>query len=133
MLAERGSMTFFYAAGLSSFLPTGLALYFLRPYGRFWALFSNLSLAVAATGPCFEILNSFEARLSLDHQPLWALVSFLGLVRVFGAPVLALGFFASSFITPGSNSRRKLLVWAGIETALCAYVVVLVVFWHRLF
>src|SRR5689334_3038774 len=50
MYAFGDSIVFVAVFGLLALVPTGGALYFLRPYRRFWVVLSLLCLAVAVTG-----------------------------------------------------------------------------------
>src|SRR5262245_66480261 len=44
------SLLFLGVFGLAAALPTGAALFFLRPYPRFWRVLSIAAMGVAATG-----------------------------------------------------------------------------------
>src|SRR6266480_5921488 len=50
MYAFGDSVVFVAVFGVLALVPTGGALYFLRPYRRFWMVLSTLCLAVAVTG-----------------------------------------------------------------------------------
>jgi hypothetical protein len=49
MYAFGDAMLFGSVFGLFALFPTGLALYFLRPFKRFWTVFSIASLTLAFT------------------------------------------------------------------------------------
>ncbi len=50
MYAAGDAMLFGAVFGIVALVPTGVALVFLRPYRRFWAVFSAVGLAVAVSG-----------------------------------------------------------------------------------
>jgi hypothetical protein len=97
--------------GFLSLVPTALALYFLRSWEKFWTVFSFACLAFAATGPVAAALI----------QRNWAIIGFLGLPRVLGAPLLCLAFLISAVIAPPRCSRWPLLAAAALEGAVGAY------------
>lgn len=132
MVAEGDSILFLAVFGFVSLFPTGLGLYFLRPYPRFWTIFSYVALVLAVTGPLAEAMNTSLRILQVFQSP-WDIASFFGLARVFGAPILAAGFFATAWIAPDWKSRWKFLAACGIEAALCFYVAFVFIFWKRLF
>ena len=115
--------------GFCALFPTGLALYFLRSSGKFWNLFSIFSLAVAATAPLAEALNTLIDKLQLYHQPLWVSVGFISMLRVGGSILLAFGFAGFSLFAPQPRARRLLLIAAGIEGAVFLYVVLHFLLW----
>jgi len=136
MVAEGDSILFFFLFGAAALVPTGLALYFTRSSLKFWSFLSIAAVAFALTGPLMEMANITMKALKLLELPMrmpWTLLSFLGLVRVFAAPLLAGAFFLSALIAPESSSRKKLLIAMGVETALCGFVFILYVFFQRLF
>jgi hypothetical protein len=98
-----------------SLIPTGLGLYFLRPFEKLWTAFSIASLMFAATGP-------FAAMTRWVHQSGWTTVELLGFPRIMAAPVLGLGLLICGVIAPTRRSRLALLAAAGIEIAVSAYV-----------
>ena len=56
MYAAGDALLFAAGFGVFALLPTGAALFFLRPYRRFWSVLSALGLAVAVTGVTAAIL-----------------------------------------------------------------------------
>ena len=50
MYAFGDAFLFVAVFGVAALVPTGAALFFLRPYRRFWIVLSALGLAVAVTG-----------------------------------------------------------------------------------
>jgi hypothetical protein len=50
MYAAGDALLFAAVFGVAALVPTGAALFFLRPYRRFWTVLSTFSLGVAVTG-----------------------------------------------------------------------------------
>jgi len=78
MYAFGDSVVFVAVFGVLALVPTGGALYFLRPYRRFWIVLSRLCLAVAVTGLTAAILFA-AGRHAAPPSPLatWAGLSVL--------------------------------------------------------
>ena len=109
-----------------SLVPTGLAFYFLRPFEKLWTAFAIGSLVFAATGP-------FAAMTRWLHQSGWAMVQFLGFIRLMAAPLIGLGLLVCAVIAPARRARKVLLAAAGIEITVSAYAFFcLLVFGHWL-
>ena len=117
MQAFGDSLLFIGVFCLLALIPTALALYFLRPFKKFWTVFSIASLALAATGPVFAVLMG---RLHQSHAAA-VVVGFFGLLKVLGSPLLSLGFVICAIIAPGGRSRWRLVGAAAIEFTVCAY------------
>jgi hypothetical protein len=103
--------------GILSLPPTALALYFLRPFAKFWTIFSIASLSLATLGVVSAAL------MGKQHLPPWSmlLVGFFGLVIVLGAPLLGISFLGFAWLAPKGSSRSRLIAAATIEFAVCAY------------
>ncbi|HEX7676728.1 MAG TPA: hypothetical protein VF713_01290, partial [Thermoanaerobaculia bacterium] len=132
MYAFGDSIVFVAVFGVLALLPTGAALYFLRPYRRFWMVLSRLCLAVAVTGLAAAILFAI-GRHAMSPSPLamWAALSML---RILVAPLLGLTFLVCALFTPHRSPRLAFLAATAIEAALtaCAGAVWFVVlFLHR--
>src|SRR5580765_6776521 len=56
MYAFGDALLFIGVFSVIALIPTGIALFFLRPYPRFWRIVSGLCLAVAATGVVAAVL-----------------------------------------------------------------------------
>lgn len=120
MYAFGDFLSFVATFGVVALVPTGLALYFLRPHAKFWTVLSIICLAIAATGPVAAIVVAAIPALQLQ-APVWQIAVALGFLRLAGAPLLAIGFFACAAFAPTRRSRRALLLAAGIECAVIAY------------
>jgi hypothetical protein len=113
--------------GVLALLPTGLALYFLRPFGKFWTMLSITSLAWAVTGLCAACMIALAS--TRPPQSLWRVVASFGVVRMLVAPPLATALALSTFIAPTRPLRWRLLGATVIEGAVGAYAFVLWFLW----
>jgi hypothetical protein len=103
-------------------VPTGLALFFLRPLGRLWAALSFVAVAIAVTGVAAMwicILGSRVANLAFP----WVGLEALAVLRMFAAPLLAASFAVAVFIAPNWTSRWALVAAAVMEGAVALYTV----------
>jgi len=106
-------------------VPTGLALYFLRPYRRFWMALSITALTIAFTVILAASVYAVERCLKLPFPPesLLGVGAALADLRMLAAPPLAAAFVLSGVIAPSRTSRWALLAAAGIEGAVAVYAV----------
>jgi hypothetical protein len=102
--------------GLFALAPTALALFFLRPFERFWSALSIASLTFAATGPIAAFIIP-----RLDESNWMLVVAAFAPLRVLGAPLLGLGFLIFAVIAPNRRSRWAMLAAAAIEAVAGAY------------
>lgn len=115
-----GDMLFFFGLyGLLALVPTAMALYFLRPFEKFWTVFSTASLALSATGLLAELM------MRRAQQFPWAMfvVGFFGLLKILGAPLFGMGFLICAALAPFRRPRRVLLAAAAVEFTVCAYAI----------
>jgi len=104
--------------GVVALVPTGAALFFLRPYRRFWSGLAALGLAVAVTGVTATILYSVGRHATASPLATWAALSVL---RILAAPLLALGFLACAIFSPHRSPRLALLAATVMEAAVSVY------------
>jgi hypothetical protein len=131
MFAFGDSVLFVAVFGVLALVPTGGALYFLRPYQRFWIVLSRLCLAVAVTGLTAVILFAAGRHATTSPLAMWAGLSML---RILVAPLLALAFLVCALLTPHRSPRLALLAATAMEAVVttCAGAVWFVqVFLHR--
>jgi hypothetical protein len=119
MLAFGDLLLFVFVFGAVALFLTGLALYFLRPLGKFWTVFSGGSLALAGTGLGAALVIA-QASTPPANSFGGALAG-IGVLRMLPAPLLAIGFALSTFIAPNRRSRRTSLAATLIEGAVGAY------------
>ena len=102
--------------GFLSIIPSGLALYYLRPFPKFWSVLGAVSVAFAITGPLAAVmLRRFDG-------PGWqGMVGFFSLMRMFGAPVLAAAFVVGAIIAPRWKVRWALLSSSAVECVVAGY------------
>jgi len=115
MAAFGDLMLFAGLLAILSLVPTALALIFLRPHAGFWRVLSVLCLLLAATGPLAAMM------MGRVLPAAWFWVELLSLLKVLGAPVLALGFLIFAAIAPSRRPRLILLLAAALEAATAAY------------
>ena len=118
MYAFGDAVVFIAVFGVLALVPTAAALYFLRPYRRFWMALSLLSLAVAVTGLTAAILFAVGRHVTPSPLATWADFSVL---RILIAPVLALVFLVCAFFTPHHSPRFAFLAATAMEAAVTAY------------
>lgn len=114
------SVLFVAAFGVPALVPTGAALFFLKPYARFWKVLSALGLALAATGVAAGILFAVGRHESGTRLAAWSEYSVL---RMLVSPLLALAFLVCAAFAPLRAPRLALLASAAMEVAVCACVV----------
>ena len=118
MYAFGDALIFVAVFGLSALVPTGAALFFLRPYRHFWTVLSALGLAVAVTGITAAILFAIGRHATLSPLATWAGLSVL---RIFVAPLLALTFLVCTILSPHRSPRVAFLAATMMEAAVSAY------------
>jgi len=131
MYAFGDTLLFAAVCGFIALFPTALALYFLRSFQTFWAIFSTACLALAVTGPIAAFVYMFASGRALP--PFWTLPVFFSILRVLGSPLFAAAFLMSAFLAPARRSRWLLLGAAAIECAVSAFVFVHFFAPYRLF
>jgi hypothetical protein len=119
MYAAGDAMLFIAIFGVTALVPTGAALFFLRPYRRFWAALSTLGLAVAITGVAAVVL--FAVGRHLEGPSALATLGGLSVLRILVAPLFGLGFLVCTFVAPHRSPRLALLVATAMEAAVTAY------------
>jgi hypothetical protein len=115
-----GDLALFVAVfGFLALVPTAAALYFLRPYRRFWVVLSTLALIGAFTGVAAVLLYAL-GRHAAEHSPL-ATWTALSVLRILLAPVLAPAFLVFALLSAHRSPRVALLGAAMLEVAVGAY------------
>jgi hypothetical protein len=100
-------------------IPTAFALYFLRPYGKFWIALSVVALAIAITGPIGALLSALIQPAPIQSR--WGLMGELGFLRAMGAPLLVMSFITFAAFAPSRRPRWAFLVATGLECVASAY------------
>jgi hypothetical protein len=114
MYAFGDALLFVAVFGGCALVPTGAALFFLRPYRHFWTVLSALGLAVAVTGVTAAILFAVGRRALPSSLATWADFSVL---RILVAPLLAFTFLcaqSSPHRSLGSRFSRQPR-WAAVS------------------
>jgi hypothetical protein len=121
MYAFGDALLFVAVFGVVALAPTSAALLFLRPYRRFWIVFSIVGLDVAITGLAAVVLFAV-GRHAAPPSPLatWA---GLAVLRILLAPLLALLALVCTILSPYGFPRLALLAVTVVEVAVSAYAV----------
>lgn len=118
MYAFGDALLFLAVFGVSALVPTGAALFFLRPYRRFWTALSALGLVVAVTGITAVILFAVGRHATESPLATWAGLSVL---RILVAPLLALAFLVCAILSPHRSPRGAFGAATVMEAAVSAY------------
>ena len=118
MYAFGDALLFVTVLGVAGLVPTGLALFFLRPYPRFWTVFAALVVAVAITGVVAAAV--FAVGRSAVSGPLAEWTAF-SVLRILVAPLLTLAFLAFTVLSPYRVPRLVFLAATAAEAAVSAY------------
>ena len=105
--------------GVSATVPTALALYFLRPFRKFWLVFSIGCLALAVTGLVAAGVVIWAHSLRTDVG-VWQALASVGILRTLLSPILALSFLVSVLVAPTWRCRWILLAATAMEGAAFA-------------
>jgi hypothetical protein len=118
MYAFGDALLFVAVFGVAALVPTGAALFFLRPYRHFWMGLSVFGLGVAVTG--LAAVTLFAVGRNAPPSPLatWAGLSVL---RILVAPLLALAFLVCTVFSPYRFPRLAFLAATSMEAAVTAY------------
>ena len=119
MTAFGDSLLFLAVFGIAAVVPTGAALFWLRPYRRFWTALSVASLVIAMTA----IAAFVDYRTTQMVHSVASVWSFLAVLRILIAPLLAIAGFVAAAMAPARAPRLALLVACAVETAVFGSVV----------
>ena len=121
MFAFGDSILFLAVFAIASIPATGVALFFLRPYPRFWRFWSIAGILISATALAAGI-DYFVERAA---GPAMARQGWAGyaVLRIFAAPMFGLLFLVSGLVAPRRSSRFALLAASVAEGAAFTYVV----------
>jgi hypothetical protein len=119
-----GDMTLFLAVfTLVAMLPTGFALYYLRPFEKLWLVLSGFALAIAITAPVGAILSAMTMHLMGPREP-WSPLAFageIGFIRTMAAPLPFMVFLTFAIFAPSRRTRWSMLAATGLEGVACLY------------
>jgi hypothetical protein len=123
MYAFGDALLFIAVFSAAAAIPTGVALYFLRPCRWFWTALALAALAIALSGVVGALICVVTVRLPIPREsPLqyWAAFSVL---RTLAAPLLAAVFVLSAILAPSRTARWVLAGAALSESAVAVYAV----------
>lgn len=118
MYAFGDSLLFLAAFSIAAVAPTGGALYFLRPYRRFWIALAVAALVIAATAIA-AILVYLGGRTAAPNSALHMWGAF-AVLRLLVAPIFAGAFFGAGLLGPDGRWRPLLFIASAIEAAVFA-------------
>lgn len=118
MYAFGDTVLFVTVFGIAALVPTGAALFLLRPFRHFWTVFSALGLAVAVTGIAAAVVFAIGRDATPSPLATWAALS---VFRILVAPLLALTFLVSAMVAPYRSPRFAFLAATVMEAAASAY------------
>ena len=120
-MADFGDTLLFLGVfGLAAVIPTGAALFFLRPYRWFWRKLSIVAIVMAVTAAAafVAVLVGRGASAGSAANAAAAVAS----LPILMAPMFGLAFFVSAVFAPSRNSRLSLLAATAAEAvAFCGY------------
>jgi hypothetical protein len=119
MYAAGDAMLFVAVFGVAALVPTGGALFLLRPYRLFWTVLSGFAMAVAVTGLTAVVLFAIGR-----HVPPPSVLSTWGalaVLRILIAPLFALTFLVCAAFSPYRSPRLAFLAATAMEGAVTAY------------
>lgn len=118
MYAFGDALLFVAVFAVAALVPTGAALFFLRPYRLCWTVLSVFGLGIAVTGLMAAALFAIGRHAAPSPLATWDAVSVL---RILVAPLLALMFLVCSVLSPYRFARLAFLAATVIEAAVSAY------------
>jgi len=118
MYAFGDAVLFVAVFGVGALVPTGAALFFLRPYRPFWTVLSAFGLGIAVTGLAAVAAFAIGRHAAPSPMATWAAFSVL---RILIAPLFALTFLVCAVFSPYRFPRLALLTGTVMEAAVSAY------------
>jgi len=122
MYAFGDLLLFLGVFGVAGLVPTGAALFFLRPYRAFWSVTSGLGMVIALTGIGAAVLYAF-GRQAPAPSPLASWVA-LAVLRLLAAPILALNFLAFAALSAYRTPRLTFLAAVVLEGLVTGYMAI---------
>ena len=116
MYAFGDDLLFLGVFGVTSVVPSATALFFLRPYRRFWRVLSVIAV-IAGTTAIAAFLDALSWRWA-DARSIATAWSALASLRILTAPLFALGFFVCGVMAPTLTPRLVLLIATAIEASI---------------
>src|SRR5262249_53053319 len=109
-------LLFLGGVGVASVVPSATALFFLRPYRRFWRVLSVIAV-IAATTAIAALLDTRAPRAA-DCGPSATTCSALAPLGILITPWFGLGFFVCGVMAPSRIPRLTLLVATAVEVSV---------------
>lgn len=118
MYAFGDAVLFVNVFGVLALVPTVAALYFLRPHRPFWTALAIVAIAVALTGIAAAVVFAAGRHETSSTLAAWTA---LAVLRILGAPLLAIGWLACGLMAPARGPRLVLLAAVLLEAGTSAY------------
>jgi hypothetical protein len=116
MFAFGDALLFLALFAVAAVVPSGAALYFLRPYRSFWTALSVAGLVVAGTAVA-AFLNHLTWFFA-GPQAAGTAWSALASLRILITPLFTVAFVVSAVFAPTRRPRLALLASTAIEAAV---------------
>lgn len=123
MYAFGDGLLFIAVFSAVALVPTGLALWFLRPFRWFWMAVSVTAVMIAVTAILAASVYAVAAHVVLPRESPLAIGAALAVLRMLLSPPLAAAFVLAGVIAPTWTSRWALLAAGWGEGAVAAYAV----------
>jgi len=114
------SLLFLAVLGVAATVPTGAALYWLRPSPGFWARLSIAALTIAWTS--LAAMPAYFAPMAFGASGPLRTLSSIAVLRILVAPLFVLFFLLSSLLAPNRKARISLLAATAMEAVAFACV-----------
>jgi hypothetical protein len=119
MYAFGDAVLFVAVFGVAALVPTGAALFFLRPYRAFWNIAAGLALIVGVTS--VAAVGLFAVGRAATAQSLLGTLAAVSVLRIILAPLLAPVFLVAALFAPFRIPRLALLAAMIMEALATVY------------
>jgi hypothetical protein len=128
MVAFGDGLLYVGVLSLVGLIPTGLALYWLRPVARFWTVLAGIALLLAGSGVAAAVALEVAARVAGDAtrsgrvvDPRWVKASAFAFGWIMSAPLVGSASALTALFAPDRRPRRALLAAAVTGFVVGAY------------
>lgn len=124
MYAFGDGLVFIAVFGAAALVPTGLALWFLRPCRWIWTVLSFAALVIAATAIPAAALCILERFLAIPNNSPVIFVMAAAFLATLVSPPLAANFVVAGAVAPSRAPRWALLAAGAIEGTIAVYAII---------
>ena len=118
MYAFGDALLFVNVFGVLALVPTVAALYFLRPYRAVWTALAIVAILTALAGVGAAMVFAAGRHETSSTLAEWTA---LAVLRILGAPLLAVGWLTCVLMAPARGPRLALLAAVLLEALVSAY------------